>query len=99
MVESVGHRRVNLHQAGLVTFLFVAQGGPVACRAHRHHGRVFGYQSQFDRFESARFAQGSPAAVVTALVFVDERLRCLNRDVVGLKAHIREERLTRIPTG
>ena len=58
----------------------------------RGHGCIEGHEPQLDGFIAPFLAQDIPAFVVFALVFVNEFLRGLNRNVIGLKRNIGKER-------
>ena len=97
-VHRFGHRRVDLHPPGLVGLLCRAELVPVGAGGHRHHRGVGRHQPERDRFVAPRLAQRGPTGLVAALVFGDEFLGRLHRNVVGLERHIGEERLARART-
>ena len=63
------------------------------------HFGIGRYQPQGNGFVSALIAQDIPPSVVAPFVFVDERLGCLQWNVVGLKSDVGKKRLVRFGVG
>ena len=90
-VHRLGHTGVHLHMARLLTLLVHTQLVPVGRARQGNHVSPRGNQIQGGGAVPPRFAQGRPALIVAATVFLDEFGWSLQWNMVGLETDVGKE--------